>query len=173
MVDLDQIKNWSPEAQEKLLAEIEEVKQRKWRPFYCPRPACDGKPHGEWGFPHARYDQHPPKGDWLTWLLRGGRGSGKTRTGSEWTHRRTKVTGRIALVAPTGPDGRDTMVEGESGILETAPPGGLPKWESSKRKLTWPNGARGYLYSAEEPDRLRGPQHGDAWIDEPAHMEQI
>lgn len=99
--------------------------------------------------------------------------SGKTRTGSEWTHRRTRVSQRIALIAPTAPDARDVMIEGESGILATAPPGGMPTYEPSKRKVTWPNGAVGNIYSGEEPDRLRGPQHWDAWLDEPAHMALI
>jgi phage terminase large subunit-like protein len=166
-------RRWTPAAQEKALEALRGLSDHKWKPFYCPRPGCDGKPHEAWNFPHARADQHPPKGDWLTWLIRGGRGSGKTRTGAEWTHRRTAVSPRIALVAPTGPDGRAIMVEGESGILATSPPGQTPQWEPSKRELTWPNGAKGFLYSAEEPDRLRGPQHYDAWIDEPAHMPLI
>jgi phage terminase large subunit-like protein len=65
------------------------------------------------------------------------------------------------------------MVEGESGVLATARPGKMPQWEPSKRRLTWPNGAIGSIYSGEEPDRLRGPQHYDAWIDEPAHIDLI
>jgi len=99
----------------------------------------------------------------------GGRGSGKTRTGSETTHRITKHVGRLILIAPTGPDLRETMVEGVSGILATAPPNARPVWEPSKKKLTWPNGAIAQGFSAEEPDRLRGPQSGFVWADEPAH----
>ncbi|HEU4911415.1 MAG TPA: terminase family protein, partial [Actinomycetes bacterium] len=83
------------------------------------------------------------------------------------------VSPRIALVAPTGPAARDILVEGESGILACSPPDDRPQWEPSKRKLTWPNGAVGFTYSGEEPDRLRGPQHFDAWLDEPAHMPLI
>lgn len=172
-VQPDQWKRWTPAAQEKALNAIREIEARPWKPFYCPKFQCDGKPHGQWGFPHARWDQHPPKGDWLTWLLRGGRGSGKTRTGAEWTHRRTKVSPRIALVAPNVARARDTLVEGESGILATAAPGQMPQWEPSKHKLTFPNGAEAYTYSGEEPDSLRGPQHYDAWLDEPAHMPLI
>lgn len=172
-VNADQWKRWTPAAQEKALSAIREIEQRPWKPFYCPKIKCDGKPHGTWNFPHGRWDQHPPKGDWLTWLLRGGRGSGKTRTGSEWTHRRTKVSPRIALVAPNVARARDTLVEGESGILATAAPGQMPQWEPSKHKITFHNGAQAFTYSGEEPDSLRGPQHYDAWIDEPAHMPLI
>ena len=166
-------RRWTPAAQEKALAAIRSLEESRWRPFYCLRADCDGHPHGEWAWNHARADQRPPPGDWLTWLIRGGRGSGKTRTGAEWTHRRSKVSPRIALVAPTGPDGRAIMVEGESGILATSAPGARPQWEPSKKELTWPNGAKGFLYTGEEPDRLRGPQHYDTWIDEPAHMPLI
>ena len=139
----------------------------------CKACGTGGRPLDDWLFPHARANQHPPKGDWLTWLNRGGRGSGKTRTGAEWAHRRTKVSPRIALIGATGTDVRDTMIEGESGLLETAAPGQRPHYEPSKRRVTWPNGARAFVYSGEEPDRLRGPQHFDAWIDEPAHIALI
>ena len=181
--DPEAFRNWNLNSQEQAAAALRKVAAGGWHPFFCPwgkAGTCDGRPHGPcapdpapWDFPHARADQHPPRGAWLTWLLRGGRGSGKTRTGSEWTHRRTKVSPRIAIVAPTGPDARDIMIEGESGLLATAPPGGMPQWEPSKRKLTWPNGALGSVYSGEEPDRLRGPEHYDCWIDEPAHTDLI
>lgn len=173
MDEIQPWRRWTPVAQEKFLLRLREVRKSTWRPFYCHTPGCDGKPHDEWNFKHARADQHPPPGDWLTWLIRGGRGSGKTRTGAEWTNRRVRVSPRVALIAPTGPDARDILVEGESGILATASPEATPTWEPSKRKLTWPNGAIGHTFSGEEPDRLRGPQFYDAWIDEPAHMPLI
>lgn len=143
--------------------------------WFCETEGCGamGTPRDGWLWRHARADQRPPKGDWLTWFVRGGRGGGKTRTGSEWTNRITKVAPRFALIAPTGPDARDIMIEGESGILATAKPDNRPVWEPSKKKLTWPNGAIGHAYSGEEPDRLRGPQHHAAWIDEPAHIPLI
>lgn len=72
----------------------------------------------------------------------------------------------MALVAPTAADARDVMVEGESGILAISPPWCRPVYEPSKRRLTWPNGAIATLYSADKPDRLRGPQHDGAWADE-------
>lgn len=96
-----------------------------------------------------------------------------TRTGAELTHQMSEVTGRIALIGATGADVRDTMLEGDSGILTIARPDRRPKYEPSKRRLTWPNGCTALAFSAEEPDRLRGPQHGFAWCDEAAHFPMI
>lgn len=97
-----------------------------------------------------------------------GRGAGKTRSGAEFCKdvAARKITGRIALVGPTAADTRDVMVEGESGIMATASPNFMPEYEPSKRRVEWPNGVRATLYSADEPERLRGPQHGFAWCDE-------
>jgi phage terminase large subunit-like protein len=110
----------------------------------------------------------PPGGDWLVWLLLAGRGFGKTRTGAETVRKTLAEQGasRVALVGPTAADVRDVMVEGESGILATAAPDYRPVWEPSNRKLTWPDGRLAMCYSADEPDRLRGPQHDFAWCDE-------
>jgi hypothetical protein len=172
--DFDAYKAWAPPAQEKALELIKSRQSETWRPFYCKQDGCDGRPHDEWAWNHARADQHPPADtEWVTWLLLSGRGSGKTRTGSEFTHRMSEVTGRIAIVAATGPDARDTMIEGESGLVTIAPPGLRPHFEPSKRRLTWPNGCIGAVFSAEEPDRIRGPEHGYAWVDEPAHFALI
>jgi phage terminase large subunit-like protein len=115
----------------------------------------------------ARANQVPPLGTWFCWLMCGGRGAGKTRAGAEWII--DQINGgkrRIALVAPTAADARDTMVEGQSGILACSPDHNRPLYEPSKRRLTWPNGAIATLYSADEPERLRGPQHDAAWCDE-------
>lgn len=115
----------------------------------------------------AREDQLAPPGDWTVWLLLAGRGAGKTRAGAEWVKQQVDAGAqRIALVAPTAADVRDTMVEGESGLLSVYPPGRRPHYESSKRRITWPHGAIATLFSADEPDRLRGPQHEAAWADE-------
>ena len=123
-----------------------------------------------WNF-WARDDQLLPKNvgtKWLTLALCGGRGSGKTRTGAEWTREliQHRGYGRIAIVAPTAADARDVMIEGESGIMATSPPWFRPKYEPSKRRLTWPNGAIAGVFSAEEPDAFRGPQHDLIWSDE-------
>ena len=115
-----------------------------------------------------RPKQGTPPGDWTIWLILAGRGFGKTRTGAEWV--REQVTqggaGRVALVGPTAADVRDTMIEGESGLLAVFPPEERPKYEPSKRRVTFHNGAVATAYSADEPDRLRGPNHDLAWCDE-------
>jgi phage terminase large subunit-like protein len=105
-----------------------------------------------------------------------GRGAGKTRAGGEWIRAKVKAGyQRLALIAPTSADARDVMVEGTSGILSvswqhdkdrTGKLMGLPSYEPSKRRLTWGNGAMATLFSAEEPERLRGPQHDAIWADE-------
>lgn len=118
----------------------------------------------------ARPNQLAPLGLWRTWLVQAGRGFGKTRCGSEWVRAAAERDGRerFAFVGATAADARDVMVEGESGILAVSPPWFRPIYEPSKRRLTWPNGARATLFSAEEPERLRGPQHTKAWCDETA-----
>lgn len=175
MQNLGEYKYWKPEHQQRALDLLRERGRKNWKPFYCSDTFCDGHAHGDWDFEHARRDQRPPRwsADWLVWLLSGGRGSGKTRTGSEVTHRVSEKVGRIALIASTGPDFRSTMVEGVSGILATSPPGKMPLFEPSKKTLTWPNGCVAQGFSAEEPDRLRGPQHGFVWGDEPAHWPLV
>jgi phage terminase large subunit-like protein len=116
----------------------------------------------------ARPNQMPPPGDWSIWLLLAGRGFGKTRVLSEMANywATTGQCRRIALVAATAADSRDVMIEGESGILECAPVWCRPHYEATRRRVVWPNGAMAYSYSAEEPDRLRGPQHDGALCDE-------
>ncbi len=129
----------------------------------------------DWRF-WARPEQLPPAGDWFCWLVLAGRGFGKTRMGAEWV--RGLVEGptpltaadgapaRIALVGETFADVRDVMVEGESGLLAISPARWRPRFEPSRRRLVWPNGAQGFLYAAVEPDQLRGPQHHAGWADE-------
>jgi phage terminase large subunit-like protein len=116
----------------------------------------------------ARPSQLPPEGNWATWVMRGGRGSGKTRTGSGWIQERaTEHPGRqIAMIARTPADARDYMIEGPGGILKNTPPLVRPVYEPSKRRLTWPNGSRATIYSDGEPDQLRGFSGDTAWLDE-------
>jgi len=175
---IESFKHWKPEHQQRAMTMLRQFETHNWHPFFCKRRGCNGQPHedGTWDWPHARADQQPPpmaSPDWLTLLFSGGRGSGKTRTGSEITHKITNHTSRLILIAATGPDLRDTMVEGVSGILATSPPGKRPLWEPSKKRLTWPNGAIAQGYSAEEPDRLRGPESGFCWLDEPGHYALV
>lgn len=117
----------------------------------------------------ARPEQLPPEGEgWRYWLLLAGRGFGKTRTGAEWIKKLVHqgLAKRIGLIGPTAADVRDVMIEGESGLIAIAPPKMRPFYEPSKRRLVWPNGAMAFAYSADEPDRLRGPQHDAIWADE-------
>jgi predicted phage terminase large subunit-like protein len=118
---------------------------------------------------HARREQLPPSGDdWSIWLLLSGRGFGKTRAGSEWV-KSLIVSGRarrVALVGATASDIRDIAIEGESGLLSVCSDWDRPNYEPSKRRVTFKNGAICTAYSAEECDRLRGPQHDFAWVDE-------
>ena len=127
----------------------------------------------------ARDDQLPPECDaqgrpWRTWLILGGRGSGKTRAGAEWVRAEVAAlarnggtgSGRIALVGETLDQVRSVMVEGVSGLLSVHPHEDRPRFELSKRQITWPNGAVAQLFSAEDPESLRGPQFAAAWLDE-------
>ena len=115
----------------------------------------------------ARPEQLAPPSAWTTWLVMAGRGCGKTRTGAEWIRERiASGARRIAIAGRTAADVRDVMVEGESGILACSPHYERPQYEPSKRRLTWPCGAIATLYSADEPDQARGPQHDTLWADE-------
>ena len=121
----------------------------------------------DWEF-WARPNQLPPPGDWLVWLIMAGRGMGKTRAGAEFVLREIRAgrAKRIALVAKTPADARDVMIEGDSGIVSISPPNDKPLYETSKRRLTWSNGATALVFSSKEPDQLRGPQYDLAWGDE-------
>jgi phage terminase large subunit-like protein len=126
----------------------------------------------------ARPEQLEPNDDWNIWIALAGRGWGKTRAGVEWVRHQVKSgKKRIAAVAPTNSDIRRVMVEGESGFLNVCWKGdktyrggklGYPNWSPTNRTLTWENGAKVEFYSAEDPERLRGPQFHAAWADEVA-----
>ncbi|MCC7320918.1 MAG: DNA-packaging protein [Rubellimicrobium sp.] len=129
-----------------------------------------------WALPH----QLPPEGDWRTWLILGGRGAGKTRAGAEWV--RSMVEGprprdpgsarRVALVGETLAQAREVMVFGESGIMACSPPDRRPEWIAGRMMLVWPNGATAQVFSAHEPETLRGPQFDAAWADEIAKWKK-
>ncbi|WP_254871555.1 DNA-packaging protein [Pseudooceanicola sp. HF7] len=124
--------------------------------------------------------QLPPEGDWRTWVIMGGRGAGKSRAGSEWV--RAQVEGarpldagrcrRLALVGETIDQVRDVMIFGDSGIMACSPPDRRPDWQPSRRRLLWPNGAEAQVFSAHEPEALRGPQFDGAWLDEMAKWKK-
>ncbi len=123
-----------------------------------------------WAMEH----QLPPDGDWRAWIVMGGRGAGKTRAGAEWV--RAHVEGaaptdkgkcaRIALIGETIDQTRDVMIFGESGILACSPPDRRPEWQANRKRLLWPNGAVAQVFSAHDPEGLRGPQFDGAWVDE-------
>jgi phage terminase large subunit-like protein len=114
----------------------------------------------------ARDAQLPPPGDWTNWLILAGRGFGKTRTGAEWVREAVKTSPHTNLIGPTADDARDIMIEGESGILAACPKRERPVYMPSKRRLNWPNGAKSLIFTADEPERLRGKQHSALWMDE-------
>lgn len=127
----------------------------------------------DWQF-WGRPEQMMPGGAWSRWLILAGRGWGKTRTGAEAVRQAVyEGATRIALVGPTAGDVRDVMLFGESGLLNIFPEHERPKYEPSKRRILFHNGAIGTLYSAEKPDRLRGPQHEFAWLDELAAWSNL
>jgi len=129
-----------------------------------------------WAMPH----QLPPAGMWKTWVILGGRGAGKTRAGAEWV--RAQVEGarpqdpgaarRVALVGETVDQVREIMVFGDSGILACSPPDRRPEWEAGRKRLVWKNGAVAQVFSAHEPESLRGPQFDAAWVDELAKWKK-
>lgn len=115
----------------------------------------------------ARPNQLLPEGDWAYWLILAGRGFGKTRTGAE-TMRQWNSQGfqYCNLIGATVDDARDIMIEGESGILACCPKHDRPVYKRGERKLVWPNGAVSLIFTADEPERLRGKQHEKLWADE-------
>lgn len=132
----------------------------------------------EWEF-RARDDQWPPQvagngAPWRVWMILGGRGAGKTRSGAEWVRGLAlgrpqfalRPTSPIALIGETAADVREVMIEGVSGVLSVHHGAERPRWESSRRRLTWSNGVVAQAFSAEDPDSLRGPQFAAAWCDE-------
>lgn len=159
-----------------LLRRVEAKQSEDRKIWYCQRGrTCDGKPHEGAPYKHARSDQWPPPGkDWDTWFYMSGRGVGKTRAGGNWVRMMSRYTGRIALIGRRGTDVRATMVEGPSGLIEACIAAGESyDWKPALKEFTFENGAKAFGYSAEEPESLRGPEHGAGWLDEPCHMDLI
>jgi phage terminase large subunit-like protein len=119
----------------------------------------------DWAF-WARPDQKPPAGDWVYWLILAGRGAGKTRAGAEAVREWIKTFAIVNLIGATHDDVREIMVLGESGLMAICPREERPRYARASSRLAWPNGAVSLLFSAEEPDRLRGKQHMKLWADE-------
>lgn len=114
----------------------------------------------------ARPNQLLPDGQWTYWLILAGRGFGKTRTGAETVRQWVRTNAYVNLIGATADDARDIMIQGESGILAICPKHERPEYKKSERKLIWPNGAESLVFTADEPDRLRGKQHMKLWADE-------
>ena len=129
-----------------------------------------------WALPH----QMPPDGAWKTWVIMGGRGAGKTRAGAEWVRAQVEGSGpyddgaarRVALIGETVDQVREVMIFGDSGIMACSPPDRRPEWQATRKQLVWPNGAVAQVFSAHEPDSLRGPQFDAAWVDELAKWKK-
>jgi len=124
----------------------------------------------------AQQGQLPPQAEgWRVWLMMAGRGYGKTRAGAEWINGLAGgISRRIALIGATIDEARAVMVEGESGLLAVARRRRVRlKWEPSLSRLTWPQGSVAQLFSGDNPDGLRGPQHHFAWADELAKWRKV
>jgi phage terminase large subunit-like protein len=130
-------------------------------------------------FAHAHQtppDLAPSGKPWLTWLMIGGRGAGKTRAGAEWVRAQAlglppfaaEKAARIALVGETEHDVREVMIEGVSGLLAVHGWHERPVWLPSRKRLEWRDGQVAQVFSAEDPESLRGPQFSCAWSDEMA-----
>jgi phage terminase large subunit-like protein len=182
-----QWRGWDSERKDALRRRLEDEIERRRTMWACNKRGCDGSPHGEFISRHARWNQLPPADlprmvrdpkqpvpvevnlPWLEWLIMAGRGWGKTRTGAEFVKWRIFNGGRghrVALIGRTAADVRDTMIEGESGLLSVFKLSERPEYQPSKRRVVFHNGAMAYCYSSDEPDQLRGPQHHSGWVDE-------
>ncbi|MGO1566453.1 MAG: terminase large subunit domain-containing protein [Brachybacterium sp.] len=159
-----------------LLARLQRKQDPDRRVWFCKRGrSCDGHAHDGAPYEHARSDQWPPKGpNWDYWVYMAGRGAGKTASGSNLMRQFSGRVGRIAAIARTGPDFRHTIVEGESGLITMCERAGETyDWKPALKQFTFENGAKLQGFSGEEPDTLRGPQFGAAWIDEASHIDLI
>lgn len=107
-----------------------------------------------------------PDGDWSYWLIMAGRGFGKTRVGAETTRMWAQTNKYVNLLGATRDDARDIMIEGESGILACCPKDQRPTYKKHEAKLEWPSGCISLVFTADEPERLRGKQHEKLWGDE-------
>lgn len=167
------LEHLNPKAKAEIAKRYNQRASSKRRVWFCGDRSCTGEEHGKFDYPHARADQYPPPGlNWLTWLMRGGRGSGKTRTGSEYSRYISKHIPRIALIGPTFTAVRNIMIEGDSGLITACELAGEAyKFEPAKQRFTFASGAVATMLSAEEPQRIRGHNFGFMWADEPAHWD--
>jgi phage terminase large subunit-like protein len=135
-----------------------------------------GRDFSSFAHDHQRAPERANSGaDWTTWLILGGRGAGKTRAGAEWVRELAinDPNARIALIGETEHNARDVMVEGISGLLAMHRHDERPQWIPSRRRLEWKNGAVAQVFSAEDPEALRGPKFSAAWADDLAKWRQV
>jgi phage terminase large subunit-like protein len=177
------IRSLSPESRKRISTRVRTRMSEERQVWFCGDRQCDGKPHGAYNYKHARGSkredsrgsQYPPVGtDWYTWMLGAGRGSGKTKTGSEYSRYISKHIPYIALIGPTGPTTRAIMIDGPSGLIKACERAGEYEpgmYEPSKSRFTFQNGCIASIFSAEEPARIRGGNFGFFWADEPAHWD--
>jgi hypothetical protein len=156
---------WDNARARKARPEVTDRSPWDWYAESCP---CGRAPGDCPTHPRARPSQRAPGGDWRAWAYVAGRGAGKTRAGACWIQHRVDqgIMKLGCLIAPTAADIRDVMVEGPSGLIAIAPPWCRPRFESSKRRVEWPNGARAVCLSGEEPERARGLNVDTLWADE-------
>lgn len=149
---------------ERLLTYAPEDRAKAIRALSGPQKREYGERWWQW----AHKGQFEPDGEWRIWLIRAGRGFGKTRAGAEWVSARARAdpAARIALVGGNIEDVRRVMIEGTSGLLAVAREDEEPKWHRSTGELLFPSGARAFAFSAQAPETLRGPEHHFAWCDE-------
>lgn len=125
----------------------------------------------EW---RGRPSQHAPSGEWIVWLILAGRGFGKTTSGVQWVRRRIKAGyGHTNIIVPTFGDIDKVLIDGEAGFIKAIPPSERPEWNGKKSAFIWPNGAKSIVFSAESPERLRGPEHDGLWCDELAAWQYM
>ncbi|MBO9715063.1 terminase family protein [Sphingomonas sp.] len=153
-----------PDVIERLLALSPEDRAKAIRSLKWPEARELDERWWAWALP----GQREPGGEWRIWLIRAGRGFGKTRAGAEWLSEMARSTpgAKIALVGATIEDVRRVMIEGSSGLIEVARIGETVTWKPSRGELRFHSGARAFVYSATAPEKLRGPQHHFAWCDE-------
>jgi phage terminase large subunit-like protein len=166
----------SADGRAELVRRVQQIESGGQQAWFCTvGRGCDGQPHAGADYPHARGNQWPPPGvDWLIWAIIAGRGAGKTRGGAEYTRQVSHKLSWIGIVGPTNQAVRDVQIEGESGLVAVCERAGEPcVYEPTKKRVTFANGNIAHLFSAEEPKRLRGPQHTFIWADEPAHWDDV
>ena len=147
----DRFRKLTNDAKKKILKSFSKRELEQWA--YCWRA-------------HARPNQLPPDGDWRFWLLMAGRGFGKSRVGAEWVREQARVEKYVNIIGATADDARDIMIEGESGIMAVCHRSERPTYKPHKAAIEWPNGARSLVFTAAQPERLRGKQHAKVWADE-------